>query len=124
MYGAPVARVSTRRGVTMARARRDRGGEPGATGEGSPARQGRGARRDRGGEPGAPSNGTGAARGNPICARWRAGVRVCAGAGMGGRGRGYGRAWARVRAGVGAGACGRAGVCVGVRAGAPERIKN
>ena len=33
--------------------------------------------------PGAPSNGTGAARGNPICARWRAGVRVCAGAGMG-----------------------------------------
>ena len=69
-------------------------------------------------------HGTSAARGNPICARWRAGVRVCAGAGMGGRGRGYGRAWARVRAGVGAGACGRAGVCVGVRAGAPERIKN
>jgi len=64
----------------------------------TPDATGRGARRDRegsaarqGGERGAPSNGTGAARGNPICARWGAGVCVCAGAGMG------------------AGACGRAG---------------
>jgi len=115
VYGAPVARVSTRRGVTMARARRDRGGEPGATGEGSPARQGRGARRDRGGEPGATGEGSPARhlmararRGGILSVR--AGVQACVcvrarvwagvGAGMGGRGRGCVRAWARVRAGV------------------------
>ena len=69
----PGARVSTRRCVT--------------TGE-RPARQG--------GERGAPSNGTSAARGNPICARWRAGVRVCVCGRRYGRGRGCVRACRRM----------------------------
>ena len=88
-------------------ARRDRegsaarqGGERGATGRG--ARRGReGSAARQGGERGAAGRGILSVR-----AGVQACVCVCAGAGMG------------------AGACGRAGVCVGVRAGAPERIKN